>query len=267
MAFRKYRYYLVSLWKLLSEVRPLPLVARVFLRLAPPGRYLIALPRAGVRLWTRGVMDIWSAKETFLDRFYERFGIPVQDGWTIIDIGGGIGDYTIFAAKAFPRNRVFAFEPTPNSFALLQENLRLNGVQNVQAFQEAIWSQPGQLVMDAAVGEPGQFISRKVDRPRQNGEMVVPSVSLDQVFARLDMPSCDLMKMDCEGAEYPILFNASPESLRSIRRLVMEYHDNVSEYTHRDLAKFLADQGFSVKVQPNYVHSYLGYLYAERLDR
>jgi len=39
------------------------------------------------RLGVRGPMDIWIAKETYLDRFYERYGTPIGDGWAIIDVG------------------------------------------------------------------------------------------------------------------------------------------------------------------------------------
>lgn len=78
------------------------------------------------------------------------------------------------------------------------------------------------------------------------------------------MEHCDLMKLDCEGAEYPILFNAPETIFDRIERMVMEYHDNVSGYIHHDLVQFLTNKGFNVKIHPNFVHNYLGYLYAYR---
>ena len=130
----KYLYYLSSIYNLLTGVKNWPLVVRVFLKTAPPSPYPIELRKSGLKLKARGIMDIWSIKETFLDRFYERFGVRIEDGWTIVDIGGGIGDYTLFAAAAAPHGKVFAFEPFPESFALLQENLAANDAANVQAF-------------------------------------------------------------------------------------------------------------------------------------
>ncbi len=65
-------------------------------------------------------MDVWSVKETFVDRFYERYGAPVGEGWTVMDIGGGIGDFSIFAAYDKPSNQIYAFEPYPGSFTLLR---------------------------------------------------------------------------------------------------------------------------------------------------
>jgi FkbM family methyltransferase len=273
----KYLYYLSSIYNLLTGVKNWPLVVRVFLKTAPPPPYLIELRKSGLKLKARGIMDIWSIKETFLDRFYERFGTRIEDGWTIVDIGGGIGDYTLFATAATPHGKVFAFEPFPESFALLQQNLAANGgAVNVQAFAEAIWSQAGALKIDGTLGEPGQFISRSADDPGGSpttgglptkGEAYtqVPSISMADAFARLGIDRCDLMKIDCEGAEYPILFNTPEDVLGRVQRIVMEYHDSLTQYTHRDMQEFLASKGYAVRVVQNYVHPDLGYLYAWRV--
>ena len=275
----KYTYYLSSIFTLLTGIKNWPLVVRIFLKIAPPGPYLIVLRKSGLRLKARGVMDIWSIKETFLDRFYERFGVGVKDGWTVVDIGGGIGDYSLFAAAANPHGKVYAFEPFPGSFALLQENVAANraaviaaagsGAANVQAFPEAIWSQAGHVKIDSSLGEPGQFISRGADTaggsPTVGGTSTqVASISLAEAFARLGISQCDLMKIDCEGAEYPILFNTPEDVLRRVLRIVMEYHDSVTDHTHRDMQEFLVSKGYSVRLTPNYVHNNLGYLYASR---
>jgi FkbM family methyltransferase len=259
----KYTYYLSSVYKLLTGIKNWPLVVRVFLKIAPPSPYRIELRKSGLKLKARGIMDIWSIKETFLDRFYERFGVRIEDGWTVVDIGGGVGDYTLLAALATPHGKVYAFEPFPESFALLQENLAANHVANVQAFPEAIWSQAGALKIDSTLGEPGQFISRSTDTQAERSTQVA-SISIADAFARLEITHCDLMKIDCEGAEYPILFNTPDEVLGHVQRIVMEYHDNLTRYTHRDMQEFLASKGYAVRVTPNYVHKDLGYVYAWR---
>jgi FkbM family methyltransferase len=261
----KTAYYISSIYNLLTGIKNWPLVVRIFLKIAPPGPYLIELRKSGLRLKARGVMDVWSIKETFLDRFYERFGAAVEDGWTVVDIGGGIGDYTLFAALANPHGKVYAFEPFPQSFAFLQENVTANRATNIQAFQEAIWSQAGAVKIDSTTGEPGQFISRTTDVIVEQATQV-PSISLAQAFERQGIAQCDLMKIDCEGAEYPILFNTPDEVLQRVRRIVMEYHDSVTKYTHRDMQSYLESKGYAVRVVHSYVHADLGYLYAWRKE-
>jgi FkbM family methyltransferase len=262
---RKYSYYLASIFRLLTGIREWPLVVRVFLGLAGPGVKTVSLRREGVRFRVRGPMDLWSVKETFLDRFYERFGTRIDEGWTVVDIGAGIGEFTLLAACGHPQNRVAAFEPFSESLALLQENLSLNRAGNVEAYAEAIGAQSGSLALDLSGGEPLQLQSLRAEGSLASQSVrIIPSLSLADAFDRLGLERCDLIKLDCEGAEYPILFNAPHSLLDRIERIVMEYHDGVCEYSHRDMAKFLGERGFRVRTQRNFVHEELGYLYAWR---
>jgi len=181
----KYPYYISSIYRLLVGMRPRSLVLRFFLKLPTPSNPIIFLPGQDVRMKVRGVMDIWSIKETFLDRFYERFGTAISPGWTVIDIGGGIGDYTLFAARSQPQVQVHAFEPFPQSFSFLQENLSLNQVKNAHAYPFAIWHQAGPLMIDSSTGEPGQFISRSIqDGTNASQKTLVDAISLADAFTK-----------------------------------------------------------------------------------
>jgi FkbM family methyltransferase len=208
-------------------------------------------------------MDVWSIKETFLDRFYEKYGFRIQPGWNIIDIGAGLGDFTLFAATAQPDTRVFAFEPFPESFGLAQENLQINRVAHVKLFDQAVAAASGKLVLDLAGNEPLQIRSQ-LEAVENTQHLTVGAFSLSDVLVTQGIESCNLLKLDCEGAEYPILFNTSQQTLEHIERIVMEYHDDVTEYTHHDLARFLSEHGFRVETFSNPVHSNLGYLRASR---
>jgi FkbM family methyltransferase len=262
--WRKYSYYLLSVFKLLFGFHQPALVAKIFLNLEQPGIQTIRLRGRNLQFRVRGAMDVWSIKETFLDRFYEKYGFTIQPVWKIIDIGAAIGDYTLYAATAQPNSQVFAFEPYPQSFVLMQENLRLNTVTNAQAFDKAIGTVSGELVLDLTTGEPLQF--QGFLKPTENMEksLSVHALSLADAFAMLEIEVCDLLKLDCEGAEYPILFETPQFVLERVRRIVMEYHDNIVQYTHHDLTRFLNERGFRVETFPNPVHSYLGYLRAIR---
>jgi FkbM family methyltransferase len=262
-AARKYGYYLKSIFQLIFEFAPLGRILALFTGLASKGVHLVALRRWELGFEARSAMDVWSLKETFVDRFYERYGSPVGEPWVVVDIGGGIGDFSIFAAHRRPANVVYAFEPFPGSFALLAANLKRNQIANVQAFQQAIWSGSGSLALDTSTGEPVQFISRELGEGAA-GRETVPCESLESAFARLEIQRCDLMKIDAEGAEYAILFNTPDAVLAKIRRIVMEYHDAITPHTHAELAAFLSEKGYRVSAVENVVHPDLGYLYAER---
>lgn len=261
---RKYFYYLLSVFELLFGFENPILLLKIFLNLTRPGVKTIRLRRYGLQFRVRGAMDVWSIKETFLDRFYEKYGFAIQPNWKIIDIGAGIGDYTLYAAASRPDTRIFSFEPYPDSFNLTQENLRLNAIKNVIVFDEAISAESGEILLDLAGGEPLQFQSHIKKSVNAGKHLTIKSLSLADALADLQMDTCDLLKLDCEGAEYSILFNAPQPALESIQRIVMEYHDNLTRYNHGDLARFLKERGFQVETFPNPVHSHLGYLRAHR---
>jgi hypothetical protein len=92
----------------------------------------------------------------------------------------------------------------------------------------------------------------------------VDAISLESALAKLNITQLDLLKMDCEGAEYEILLNTSPEILRLVKRIIMEYHDLDAQRAHPILVDFLQQQGYQVTCRENNVHAEIGYLYAEQ---
>ncbi|MGC8947330.1 MAG: FkbM family methyltransferase [Anaerolineae bacterium] len=256
----KYIYYLFSIGELILGTSNWVTAMSLFLPHSSSKSAIIQFRKSKVLLRVRGAMDLWIAKETFLDRFYERYGTVVQDGWVVVDIGAGIGDFSISVAKGRPSTRVYAFEPFPESFALLQENLQLNQIINVQAFPQAICGESGTLYLDLSKGEPVQFSTTKVAEPERT--LPVPCLSLGDAFALLGIDYCDLLKLDCEGAEYDILFNAPHSVLHKVRHIIMEYHEGITPYGAQDLIIYLSERGFDVHTYPNPVHRHLGFLYA-----
>jgi FkbM family methyltransferase len=259
---RKYTYYFSSIIRLLTGFENPVGILSIFLGNKSSGPRMVRLRRGPV-FRVRGAMDVWSIKETFLDRFYERCGFVIQPGWTVIDVGAGLGDFTLFAARV-ENTRVVAFEPFPESFALLEENIGLNKTGNIGIIPEAVGSAEGTLLLDLAGGEPLQIQSRNAPITQPDSQIAVRARALSEAVLQTDHGTCDLLKLDCEGAEYDILMKSSPEVLGNIQRIVMEYHNGVTAYSHHDLVQFLHGQGFKVQSFTNPVHENLGYLRAER---
>jgi FkbM family methyltransferase len=204
-------------------------------------------------------MDVWIIKETCLDRDYESNATPIQDGWTIIDIGAGLGDFAISVAYEHPRCQIYAYEPFPESYRLLEENIVLNSTNNVVAAPIAIGAQSGKMTL-FATGAAVQHSTTNTLGPAE--AISIQGLCLDDVFEVNAIAVCDFMKMDCEGGEFDILFNASEATLKKIKNICLEYHNGVTKFSHTDLMDYLQNRGFQVKTVPNPVHSHLGFLYA-----
>jgi FkbM family methyltransferase len=256
---RRVIYYLTSFITLVQGVRNWPRLLR--LRGQGGAETLLEL-RDGTQFAVRSLMDAWIVKETNLDRDYEVHGATIQDGWSVVDIGAGLGDFTVFAAQRTPHGRVFAYEPAPDSAALLEQNIRLNRIGNVETYPYAVSDKAGTLTLDVSGGVAVQY--RTVgETSHAGGKITVRSVALADVLAGLPDGVCDFLKMDCEGAEYDMLLHLDGVLLKRIRRICLEYHEGVTEYSHADLERCFLAQGWRVTVHPSRVRRELGFLYAE----
>ena len=257
-ALRRLRYYARSMVTLASRVERPHVVAW---KLLVAGNGCLVRFRDGTALACRDAMDLWVAKETCLDRDYERHGTAIARDWTIIDIGAGIGDFTILAARAASAGRVVACEPSPTATALLRENLRRNDVTNVVVVDAAVAANASPRAL--MPGRHGATASTHSTAPAEPS-LTVPGVTLAEVLARLPGGRCDLLKSDCEGAEFDFLLGADDATLARIDRIVLEYHDWRGRH-HSALERRLRDAGFAcVATHVNVVHDDTGFLYAER---
>ncbi len=185
--------------------------------------------------------------QIWLQRVYVPQGFEIKNRDLVIDIGAHIGLFSIFAATYAANGRVYAFEPAPENFRMLQRNIRLNKISNIIPANQAV----------AGVGGTRDFILYKdstaahsfiFGKTEERDIIKVQTVSLDEIVKKNDIQAIDFLKMDCEGAEYGILFNCSPETLKKIRKIGMEYHDMDNERNVSRLKTFLENNGFKTTV-------------------
>lgn len=250
-------YYSLSLWQLLTGFEEPWRVLRLFFAPRRAATTLVAV-RGGPRLEVRTALDAWIVKETFLDRFYTRYGTPVGAGWRVLDVGAGLGDFALLAAAA-PGAEVHAFEPYPGSYALLQRNLARNHATNVTPHPQAVAGTSGRLTLDAG-REPVQIGAATAEA---RAPFTASALSLGDALSVAGVETCALLKLDCEGAEFAILQQAPSPVLARVARIVMEVHEGPGR-RRETLLTFLQAQGYQTRACPNPVHRELGFIYAER---
>jgi FkbM family methyltransferase len=253
----KYAYYLSSVPTLLSGLDKPWRTAAIFLGIPGAVPTEITLKREKWRFAVRSALDVWVIKETCLDKEYWP-DLELNPNWTVVDIGAGLGDFTVLAAKSCPKGTIHAYEPHDGSYQLLKKNLELNQIQRVTCYPEAA-GRAGQSLVTAGSRKEAVW-STFIETP--DGSSVV-TVNLTQILDRLPGRVCDLLKIDCEGCEYDFLLEADPESLARVRRITMEVHEGYSAHTTQQLLAFLRQNGFSVRHRSSPVHSFLHYIKAE----
>jgi predicted O-methyltransferase YrrM len=60
-----------------------------------------------------------------------RAGFELRPSDTVVDIGGNIGMFVLWAAPQIPKGRIVSVEPNPVSFGCLKLNIERNGLDNV----------------------------------------------------------------------------------------------------------------------------------------
>jgi len=166
---------------------------------------------------------------------------PIPRGAVVVDIGANVGVFSLFAART--ARMVYALEPASSNFSRLVANT--SRAQNVAPMRMACGGNDGSAVLDLS-SNPVSF--SLMTHSSGNSE-TVEVVTLASLFDRLKIAKCDFLKLDCEGAEFDIILNSAPALIRGIPRIVMEYHDYLSErFSHRDLLQRLESLGFRVRI-------------------
>jgi hypothetical protein len=93
----------------------------------------------------------------------------------------------------------------------------------------------------------------------------VDVLTLDELFSRFQFESCRLLKLDCEGAQYGILYAARAQTLAGIDEINMEYHVGINRHRPEELSRFLRSHGFSVDCGPM-LDDETGYLRARKIQ-
>jgi FkbM family methyltransferase len=183
------------------------------------------------------INDVWLRKE------YTPIGNEIKKDSVIIDIGAHIGDFSIFAANQAEGVVVYSYEPSTESFAFLLSNITRNKAVNVKAFNLAVSKTQGDIKF--YVDAKNTTLHSTVIA--QKSYRLVSSTTLERIFMDNHIENCQLLKLDCEGAEYEILFNTPWEILNRIQNISMEHH-RVPDYTINDLTKYLTNLGFYVRL-------------------
>jgi FkbM family methyltransferase len=182
--------------------------------------------------------------EIFVTRAYEEAGIPWDEVTTVVDIGANVGMATLWIAQRAPRARIVAVEPARAAYRELAANVARNELtDHVSTVRAAIGATAGTGRLDrVGASVNGRLVA--------TGGEEVRLMTLDDLLTTFALETVDLLKLDCEGAEFDILLGASTQTLGRIRCIVGEYH-HVDGHQPEELVRVLEDGGFNATFTPD----------------
>lgn len=121
-----------------------------------------------------------------------------NDNSPIIDVGANIGTVSALLGWEFSGRAIHAFEPAPTTFAALQRNMVMNGLDHVTCHRMALSDQPGTVEFDA---DPNQRATARMFTEATRHVLTVPATTLDAFTEAKGISSIGLLKIDVEGFE------------------------------------------------------------------
>ncbi len=163
---------------------------------------------------------------------YDFDTINFKSGDIVIDIGGNIGITAIYLLKKFPFLKIYSFEPIKLNYNNFKKNLVLNNIsqeniiinnlalskdgRNVSFMFEKI-NTGASVMSELRIGKRGNYLRE---------DEIAESISLNEVFEKYRIKKCKLLKIDCEGCEYEVIYNTMEKYLKRCEFVRMEVHTN-----------------------------------------
>ncbi len=181
-----------------------------------------------------GLSFVVTYKEIFEREIY-RFN-QSGDARTILDCGANIGLSVLYFAVNYSHHNILAFEPDPDIFRLLDENVRSFNLRNVKLFNKAVWERDEVLTFYTDGGMGGRVLNVYANQESRSVEAVRLMDFLTE--------DVDFLKIDIEGAEDRVL-KSCLGSLRLAKHIFFEYHNDIAKkQTLHELLHLAQSEGF-----------------------
>jgi amino acid adenylation domain-containing protein/FkbM family methyltransferase len=204
------------------------------------------------------------------DLVYSQYGISINEGDCVLDVGANVGLFTLFAHQCNRNIRVYAFEPVPEIFDVLKTNIDLYGL-NVVPLMYGLSSKPGSVTftyyprwsalsgmygnkeeeeelsrgfMKNQYGELSAYSEEWLQGRFEGKEVTCELRTLSEFIAEHHLAQIDLLKMNVEKSELEVLLGIQGEDWPKIRQLVVEVH--ATEGRLESILSLLKEKGYEV---------------------
>ena len=168
----------------------------------------------------------------------------------IIDAGAYIGLSTLYFKTIYPKAKILSFEPNPNIFPLLEENIEINDLKGVTLKKLALGNKKAirNLYIDSSNNY--SFSTSSFIKDAWNGEQHTSPIEVKvEKLSDYISENVDLLKMDIEGAEKEVLEELRDSNkLHLIRNIIFEFHPSkINQLNH--LKNILSSNNMDITIK------------------
>lgn len=181
-------------------------------------------------------------KEIWLNKLYDQYGVKIEKGDTVVDIGAHVGIFSTYAAEQSQTGKIFSFEPFVENYKRLQFHKKVNNKDQIVPFNYGISGDAGTKVLYINSKNSGGNSLFKGENKKEKVE--IETLTLNEFCVNQKIKTIDFLKVDCEGAEYDI-FNQDHSFLKGVKKIIMESHPFEGNSVF-DILKTLKSYGFKI---------------------
>jgi FkbM family methyltransferase len=202
-------------------------------------------------------------KEIFMEDFYDadRLIRQLPSNPSVIDVGANAGFFSVLLFSKIKDARVLAYEPLPSNVELFRKTMNENeALKNIRLSQVAITGSSKDSIDLFTEATEGNTVVSSVfatfNKLNQK-KISVPAQSLTSIIEQNNLEKIDLLKLDCEGSEYDIIYNTDPAVLKRVNMMVIEVHQiDEDNYNLNSLDQYLRSLGYETRSMPVQEGSY-----------
>ena len=220
-------------------------------------------------------------EEMFEVQAYFKHGITISDGDCVFDVGANIGLFSLAVHLRAKNTKIYAFEPSPSVFDLLETNLQLYSV-DARLYRAGLSSEGRPMTMTfypkfsflsgiyADLADDKEVVRSFIRKHGENGKEDVDSevleelledrfesrqievsmMTLSDVLRENNVKCIDLLKINVEKSEMDVLAGIEEKDWSKIRQIAMEVHDIDSRL--QSIVELLKGHGYEVTVEQDW---------------
>ncbi|RJP28120.1 MAG: FkbM family methyltransferase [Candidatus Omnitrophota bacterium] len=167
----------------------------------------------------------------------------------VLDCGANIGIFSLYCKMLYPGARITAIEADPKITEVLRKNLSVNGFDDIEVLNKAVWVKDGRVEFCEEGSDAGSLYSVVMDdsMPKIN----IDSMRLSDILAAQKI---DLLKLDIEGAERDVLYDCS-DHLSNVDKIIIDLHEfSLPQKNTADVISLLRQKDFVCNIDDIYYY-------------
>lgn len=250
---------MLKYFNLLRNVNNWPLFLSVKMGLNSAKSATFLLKPTPIRV-TMPITMVILFKEIFLAEVYQpSLGRVNKARPVVVDVGGNMGYFGLYTFLRKPKATVYSFEPVPTNFQYLTHHQQAHPQFAWVAYNHAVAGSTGQMDFyyndhDSPEGidtSASLFSSENISSvTTEHCKITVETVTLGEWMDKQKINRIDLLKLDCEGAEYSIIYSLPDAYFERISLIAADVHPMKAANENIDtLAQYLRGKGYRVETE------------------